>query len=169
VLADIQALNLCSSVTCSGIILHIPNKSPAFSDNFMHGPMTDLQAMCHFMNSHPSVIQNYSTLSGVCVWSPLPLCITYLCYSSWTCQSSHILSHGCSHTVLKPLMDFGPWYNVSPKKCNTVHYSYSVCRVVYWQYWHTCHVMVQSWNHNIFIMYVYTYMLSSSTANKINM
>jgi hypothetical protein len=68
VLADIPMLNLCSSVTCLRTTLHNPYKSLVCSDDFTHGPITDLQVISHFMNSHPSVIQNYSKDSVVDVY-----------------------------------------------------------------------------------------------------
>jgi hypothetical protein len=64
VLTDIKALNLCSSVTCLDTILHSLYKSLVCSDDCTHGPMTDLHVIGHFINSHLSIIQNYSTDSA---------------------------------------------------------------------------------------------------------
>jgi hypothetical protein len=75
VLADTQALSLCSCVTCLGTIVHNPYQSLVYSVNFTHGDMIDLQVICQFMNTHPSVIPNYSTDSVVDVYG-------HPCYSA---------------------------------------------------------------------------------------
>jgi hypothetical protein len=75
VLAHIQPLHLCSSVTCLGTTLHNPYKNLVCSIS-----CTDHRQICHFINSHHSVIQKYSTESLVDD-SANPVTLHHLCYS----------------------------------------------------------------------------------------
>jgi hypothetical protein len=59
-------------------------------DDFIDRTLTDLQLFCHFINSHPSVVESQWTylfivpFSHHCRWVPWLFFISYICLATWT-------------------------------------------------------------------------------------
>ena len=91
-----QNVSLCSILWLSlGPIVHRFMEGEPVVDKFTGRTMTNLQLMCHFINSHPSVLQDHVTDSFR----------VYICNGRWWASGSFLMLNACA-TILEPLDPF---------------------------------------------------------------
>jgi hypothetical protein len=127
VLANIQSLCLCYSVSC--LVMHLAQRLWKTSMLWTI-PWVEPWVIFHVIKSHPSVIQNYGTRSFSVLtssaqgWSPWSFCISYTCaiiFNLSIHSNIFTLVKHCSHTVLKVFDGFWPLVYLQLTKIGSMH------------------------------------------------
>jgi hypothetical protein len=100
-------------------------KPKSVLDDWMSTTMTDMQIMCHFIDSHPSIIQHHGMdsfsvfLCRGCEWASWSFYIsgTHATISEHSYPFTRLLcDKAVSILCWKSVIDFCPWYNFSLQK-----------------------------------------------------
>lgn len=115
VLADIQSLCLCYSVSC--LVMHLAQRLWKTSTLWTI-PWVEPWVIFHVIKSHPSVIQNDGTssfsvlISSAQGWSPWSFCISYTCATIFNLSiHSNIIHFG---KALFPYRTKSFWWILAP-------------------------------------------------------